>query len=99
MTGAHEATQLTFLVEHYRPGITPEDFREAASAMRRMTEEMTSFDSPIRFLHSTLVPEDETAFCVFGAPSRTLVEEAYHRAGVPFERIVNALELGQPADD
>jgi hypothetical protein len=39
-----------------------------------------------------LVPVDENAFCVFSAASPTLVEEAYDRAGIRFERIVDALE-------
>jgi len=34
-----------------------------------------------------------SAFCVFAAASSGLVEDAYRRAGIPFERIVNALEL------
>jgi Protein of unknown function (DUF4242) len=84
-----EPDQHTFLVEHYRPGISIEAFSEAAHRMRQVTRQMPS----IRFLHSTLVPEDETSFCVFLAPTRAVVEEAYRRAGVPFERIVDALEL------
>ena len=92
-------SQNTFLVEHYRPGIGVEAFSEAAQRMCGVAEEMDTAASPIRFLHSTLVPEDETAFCVFRAPSQAIVEEAYQRAGVPFDRIVSALELGQPAGD
>jgi hypothetical protein len=34
----------------------------------------------------TFEPEDETAFCVFRAESAALVQEAYRRAGVGFER-------------
>ena len=47
----------------------------------------------IRFLHATFVPEDEAAYCVFAAASVEVVETAYRRANVPFERIVDALEL------
>ena len=89
----------TFLVEHYRPGITVEEFREAASRMRQVSEAMATSPSPIRFLHSTLIPEDETAFCVFHASSQAAVEEAYRHAGVSFERIVDAMEFGQPVTD
>jgi hypothetical protein len=99
MSSASESAQRTFLVEHYRPAITIEEFRETASRMRRVADEMASSEPSIRFLHSTLVPEDETAFCVFRASSRTVVEEAYRRAGVSFERIVDALELEQPVAD
>jgi uncharacterized protein DUF4242 len=85
----------TFVVEHYWPGVTADAFRAAADRVRAATEEMTLAAAPIHFLHSTLVPGDENAFCVFSASSAALVEEAYRRAGVPFERIVDALEVGE----
>jgi hypothetical protein len=89
----NSAAESTFLVEHYWPGVTVEKFRTAANRVRASAEEMARADARIRFLHSTLVPEDEAAFCVFAAASPSLVEDAYRRAGIPFERIVDALEL------
>jgi Nickel responsive protein SCO4226-like len=83
----------TFLVEHYRPGVTAEECQSTADRVRASAEEMERAGSGIRFLHSTFVPEDEAAFCVFAAESSGLVEDAYRRVGVPFERIVDALEL------
>ena len=88
LPGAH-----TYLVEHYWPGVTVDAFRRAADRLRAATAAMALDAVPIRFLHSTLVPEDENAFCVFSAASPAVVEEAYGRAGVAFERIVDALEL------
>jgi hypothetical protein len=79
----------TYLVEHYRPDLTIDAFRGTTHRVREAVAGMTE----ISFLHSTLIPEDETAFCVFRAESAALVEEAYRRAGVGFERIVEALEL------
>ena len=81
------------MVEHYWPGVTAEAFRAAADRLRAATEEMAGAAVRIHFLHSTLVPEDENAFCVFSAASAELVEEAYRRANVQFERILDALEL------
>lgn len=83
----------TFLVEHYWPGVSVEAFRAAADRVRAAAEAMALAAAPVHFLHSTLVPEDESAFCVFSAASAELVEEAYRHAGVEFERIVDALEL------
>lgn len=83
----------TFLVEHYWPGVSVRAFRAAADQVRAAAEEISLANAPIHFLHSTLVPEDENAFCVFSAASAALVEQAYRRAGVGFERIVDALEL------
>jgi hypothetical protein len=87
----------TFLVEHYWPGITVDEFRAAADRVRASTRDMARDAARIGFLHSTMVPEDEAAFCVFAAASSALVEEAYRRAGVAFERIVDALELERDA--
>jgi hypothetical protein len=83
----------TFLVEHYWPGVTREAFELAADKMRKSADELSADGSVIRFLHSTLVPDDEAAFCVFAASSSALVAEAYRRAGVAYERILDALDV------
>jgi hypothetical protein len=82
----------TFLVEHFWPGVTAEAFRLAAERVRSSADAMAVEGTDIRFLHSTLVPGDEAAFCVLEASSSTLVAEAYARAGVEYERILEALE-------
>lgn len=82
-----------FLVEHYRPGVTAAGFADDTRRVRTSAEAMAGADGAIALLHSTLIPEDETGFCVFSAASRGSVEEAYRLAGVSFERIVEALEL------
>jgi hypothetical protein len=79
----------TFLVEHYWPGVTEEAFVLAAAKVRASASEL----SGIHFLHSTLVPGDEAAFCVFQASSSDVVAEAYRLAGVPYERILDALDI------
>ena len=88
-----ELPEHTLLVEHYWPGVTAGEFQVAAERVRTSAEAMATADARIRFLHATFVPEDEAAFCVLSAESPELVEEAYRRAGVEFERIVDALEL------
>jgi Protein of unknown function (DUF4242) len=82
----------TFLVEHYWPGVTPAGFGDAAERVRTSSARLAAEGEWIRFLHSTLVPEDESAFCVFEAGSRSVVEEAYRLAGVTFERMLDAVE-------
>ena len=84
----------TFLVEHYWPGVTESGFGAATESLRAASEEIAATGSELWYLHSTLVPEDEAAFCVFAASSRSLVEQAYARAGVRFERILDAVESG-----
>lgn len=82
----------TYLVEHYWPGITEPEFRRSAELVAASTERLAESGEPIRFLHSTLVPEDEAAFCVIEAASADLVEGAYRAAGITYERLVEAIE-------
>jgi hypothetical protein len=89
----------TFLVEQYWPGITAETFQDAAKRVRDTTEQMTAEGVQIDFLHSTLVLGDEAAFCVFEAESQTAVEQAYARAGVEFDRVLDALQIATRGTD
>ncbi len=82
----------TYLVEHYWPGVTAEEFISAADRVRASADDLTSAGQPVRYLHATLVPEDAAAFCVLSAASRDLVAQVYAQAHVTFERIVDAVE-------
>ena len=82
----------TYLVEHYWPGVTEAAFRRSARRVAASADRLARAGEPIRFLHSTLVPDDEAAFCVLTAASPDLVERAYAAAGVAFERLVEAIE-------
>jgi len=77
-----------FLVEVYLS-------RGAASAARprleevvSATEELTREGEPVRFLHSIFVPEDETGFYLFEAPSDRAACEAASRSGLLINRVV-----------
>ena len=83
-----------FVVEHYWPGITPERFHEAAERLSRSSNAAAARGTDIRLLHSTIVTDDETAFCVFEAESQEAVRQVYARAGVRFERLLDAFEIG-----
>jgi hypothetical protein len=86
------ALEATYLVEHYWPGITADAFRDAVARLRSSLRAMARGGAPIRYLHSTMIPADEAAFCVFAAGSLELIEQLYHRAGITFDRIVVSLE-------
>lgn len=83
-----------FLVEHYWPGVTQASFADATERVGAAVQRMAESGSEIRFMHSTLVLEDEAAYCVLTAASAELVERAYEVAGIPFERLVEAVESG-----
>jgi hypothetical protein len=83
----------TFLVEHYWPGVEAGSSRATAERVRASAAELAASGAAIGFVHATLVPDEEVVFCVIRADSRSTVEETYRRAGVTFDRIVDAVEL------
>ena len=71
----------TFLVEHYRPGLSADELSAWAARVRDTTGEMEQAGKPVRYLRAPIVPTD-------------LVREAYARAGIPFERITAVIPDG-----
>jgi hypothetical protein len=97
---AHTETEAreTFLVEHYRPGLTAEELGAWAAKVRDTTGAMEREGKPVRYLSSTVVPTDESLLCTFEAASEQLVRDAYARAGIPFERITAVISGGVRPD-
>ena len=77
----------TFLVEHYWPDATAKPSGRSWPGRSRGGGP-GPIRAALRLLHSTFVPEQESALCVFSSSGPGLVEEAYQRAGIGFERIL-----------
>jgi hypothetical protein len=61
---------------------------------------MSGQGTPVHCLGTVLLPDDETCFLRYEAPSAAAVEEAAGRAEIEFERVLEARELqGQLATD
>jgi hypothetical protein len=87
----------TYLVERHLPGFTPGQLPAAAGAAKRASAELTEQGMPVRYLRSAFVPGEEKCICLFEATSPEHVQQANKRAGLPFERIVDATAI--TADD
>ena len=85
-----------FLAETYAP-------RDAADvvALRGKValapEQVNQETAPVCLLGAIVVPEDETCFFLYQAPSADAVHEAMTRAGRPPERITQAVSIGWTA--
>jgi hypothetical protein len=88
-----EARQ-TYLVEHYRPGLTVDALKQWAARVREATDELERDGRAVRYLRSIVVPADESLLCVLEAAGEELVHEAYARAGLAFERLSIVLSEG-----
>jgi hypothetical protein len=81
-----------FMTECYWPGVTEDTLHEAVDRARAAAAELTHLGTPVQLLGSWLVPADDVAYLLFkGTPAA--VREANERASVPYERIVETIEL------
>ena len=85
----------TYLVEHYRPGLTVDTFKQWATQIRATAAAMEREGKSVRYVRSAIVPGDESLLCVVEAASEELVRETYARAGLPFERLSTVIPEGE----
>jgi len=79
----------TYLIEAYVAGGDITDLQDRA---RAAAETMSNEGHAVRHLRSVLVRADETCFHLFEAASEDIVAELARRAGLRYERIVEAEE-------
>ena len=78
-----------FLVEIYLPRANSVDASVARA--RTAAEELTREGTPVEYVSSIFVPEDETCFFLYQGLSADAVREAARRASLDFERISEAV--------
>src|SRR5215470_12589132 len=88
-----------FLVEHYRPGRDVAQLSRSVARIRAVVAEREKAGGPVRYLGATIVPNDESFFCLIEAASEEVVCDAYGRADIPFERISAAIYLPREGEN
>jgi hypothetical protein len=81
-----------YLVEVYLPRSRADDARASGHRARTAAEQLASEGLPIRYVRTMYLPEDETCFHLFEAPTPATVEEASRRAALGPTRIVPVQE-------
>ena len=82
-----------FMVERDLKGISMEDLGGAQKAAIAKAQEMTATGTDIRYIRSTFAPEDGRCMCLFDADSDADVKRLNDEAGLPYSRVVAALDL------
>ncbi len=82
-----------YMVDRNLPGIDMEGLAGAQKAAIATTQEFRSGGRDVRYLRSTFVPGEDHCMCLFEAGSAELVREVNETAGLPYTRIVQALDL------
>lgn len=80
-----------FLLEVYVPRTDGLAVEHGDRRVRIAAEELAREGTPVHFLRSIFVPEDETCFYLCEAASIDAVTQFAERAGLPFDRVVESV--------
>jgi len=82
-----------YMVERSLKGISMKDLGGAQKAAIAKADEMTAEGTSVKYIRSTFAPDDGRCLCLFEATSDADVKRLNDEAGLPYERIVEALDL------
>jgi hypothetical protein len=83
-----------YVVEVYLSRLHASTLEDLTARARRVAEELALAGTPVVYVRSVFLPEDETCFHFFDAPSLEAMEEACSRLGLTHERIAQATSVG-----
>ena len=82
-----------YLVERKQAELSFEQLVTVQRAAIAMSRRFTAEGKPARYIRTTLVPSESRCLTLFEAASAKLVQELHEMAQIPFDRIIEALEL------
>ncbi len=82
-----------YMVERELPGITSDGLAGAQKAAIASAQKSTTDGTPVRYIRSTFVPGEARCMCLFEAKTETAVRDVNESAGLPFTRIIEAMDL------
>jgi hypothetical protein len=83
----------TYMVERNLKGISMDDLGGAQKAAIGKAAEMKTAGTEISYIRSTFAPEDGRCMCLFEADSAADVKRLNDDAQLPYDRVVEALDL------
>lgn len=82
-----------FMADRELPGISLPQLADAQRAAIATSARFTAEGKPVRYLRSMYVPGEAHCMCLFEAADGDTVEAVNREAGIPFTRVVEALDL------
>jgi hypothetical protein len=82
-----------YVVERQLQGITAEGLAEAQQAAIRTAGELTARGKRVEYVRSTFLPDTSDCLCMFRAEDAAHVRELNDSAGLPYTRIIPAMDL------
>ena len=78
----------SFLIEVYLPRSSADEARGTARRARAAAEQLTLEGTPVHYVRTSFLPDDETCFHLFEAVSADAVDEVSRRAELRRARVV-----------
>jgi hypothetical protein len=82
-----------YMADRILPGITIEQFAAIQQAAIKMSRHFSAEGKPVRYIRALWVPSEAHVMCLFEAPNAKLVQEVNEAARIPFERVLEAVDL------
>lgn len=82
-----------YMVERNLAGISMQDLGAAQRAAISKASEMSAGGTAIRYIRSTFAPTEGRCMCLFDAASDGDVKRLNDEAGLPYEKVIEALDL------
>lgn len=87
-----------YMVERELKGISMEALGGAQKAAIAKAGEMSQSGTEIRYIRSTFAPEDGRCMCLFEANSAEDVKKLNDDCGIPYHKVVEAMDLTPAAE-
>jgi hypothetical protein len=88
-----DVAMTVYMADRQLPGITLEQLAAAQRAAIATSRRFTAEGKPVRYIRSTWVPSEAHVMCLFEAENPRVVRDVNEAAGIPFTRIVEAMDL------
>lgn len=82
-----------YMADRNLPGITLEQLAEAQRKAIETSKRFTAEGKPVRYIRSSWVPSESHVMCLFESANPELVRSVNETAGIPFIRIIEAMDL------
>jgi hypothetical protein len=82
-----------YLVDRELPGVTLEQLAAAQKAAIETSQRFAEEGNPVRYIRTAWVPSEAHVMCMFEAENVQAVRDVNESAGIPFTRILEAMDL------
>ena len=82
-----------YIADRNLPGVTLEQLAAAQKAAIETSQRFTTEGKLVRYIRTAWIPSESHVMCMFEAPNVQLVRDVNEAAGIPFTRILEAMDL------